>query len=214
MVAILLILGSYLLGAIPFGLLIARWKGGIDIREHGSRNVGATNVVRTLGKPIGYTVFACDVLKGLVPVLVGRALAQEAGATDWRFSLPMACGVSAILGHVFPIYLGFRGGKGVATMFGVFLGVAWATTLIAGAFWLVIYFTTRVVALASIVMALAFPPTLVALERDAVLEQRLDVFVATIALALLVLVRHRSNIIRMVRGEENAFRKKDPLEGS
>ncbi len=208
MVALLLIAGSYLLGAVPFGLLVARWAAGIDIRDHGSGNVGATNVVRTLGKKIGYSVFVCDVLKGLVPVLLARRLEGAAGAAEWVPSLPLLCGVAAILGHVFPVYLRFKGGKGVATMFGVFLGVAWTATLIAGAAWLTAYGVSRIVALASVLMAVTFPVSVYLLDPGAALGSRLDVFVATLLLAALIVVRHRSNIARLLKGEEFAFGKK------
>jgi glycerol-3-phosphate acyltransferase PlsY len=205
LLAVLAILCSYLLGAVPFGLLIARWRAGIDIRQHGSGNVGATNVVRVLGKPAGYLAFGCDVFKGLVPVLIAKALQLPAG-----FDLPLACGIAAIAGHVFPVYLRFRGGKGVATTFGAFLGLAPLATLITGAVWLVLFKLTRVVAVASLGLALAFPLSIYLVDPEEALDENRGIFVTSIVLATLIILRHRANISRLFKGEELGFGRKEP----
>src|SRR5215510_2681621 len=140
-----LLLGSYLLGAVPFALLIGLAKG-VDIRKSGSGNVGATNLSRALGRSWGISAFALDFLKGLLPVL---AVGWAGGGRPWAGlaepHVRMAAGAIAILGHVFPVYLRFRGGKGVATSFGALTGLAFWAALAAGAVWLLVYVATRTV---------------------------------------------------------------------
>ncbi|MBL7222990.1 MAG: glycerol-3-phosphate 1-O-acyltransferase PlsY, partial [Candidatus Brocadiae bacterium] len=142
-------LASYLLGAVPFGLLAGLLKG-IDIRQQGSGNIGATNAMRVLGKPVGILVHALDIGKGFAAsfVLAGVFCGWDDAL---RATFGIVCGCAAILGHVFPVYLKFRGGKGMATSLGVFLGLAWLPTLIAAILWLVVRQITRYVSVASMV---------------------------------------------------------------
>jgi len=181
---------SYVLGSVPTGLWLGLWLRKMDIREHGSKNIGATNTMRVLGKKLGALALAGDVAKGLVPVLVFARLG------DWAH-LPLACGLAAILGHTFSLFLRFKGGKGVATSTGVFLALA-PLPMLAGAvvFGLVVA-ATRMLSAGSItgaaaVCAAAF---LVPLSTP--------VRLVAAAVALLVIVKHRTNIKRMLRGEEN-----------
>jgi glycerol-3-phosphate acyltransferase PlsY len=211
---------GYLLGAIPFGLLIGLAKG-IDIRKQGSGNIGATNVGRILGRKWGYICFVLDVAKGLVPVLwAGAFLRRTAEMTTSDGTLSqlgqlawLAMGAGCILGHIFSVYLRFRGGKGVATSLGVILGV-WPyftlTAVVVLAIWVGIWGMWRYVSLASITAAVAFPIAFVALILR--LEQwafadLIVLFVFSCLIAVLVVVRHRSNITRLLAGTENRGQK-------
>ncbi len=199
---------AYLLGAVPFGLILCRAIKGVDIREHGSRNIGATNAARVCGLPFFFATFALDFGKGLAPVLAGAALARwwladvmDAGpvlSVEW---LAVVYGVAAILGHTFPVYVGFRGGKAVATSFGVFVALAPWAALIAFGTWAVVFLAFRYVSLASMLGAVAAPAAYAALHGGA-LGERLPVLLFAVVVAVLVVARHRANIGRLVRGEE------------
>lgn len=189
---------SYIVGATPFGYFAGRMKG-IDIRQHGSGNIGATNVLRVLGKGVGLPVFALDLLKGLLPVLVVGWL------TNHNAPAQLAAGLGAILGHMFTFWLGFKGGKGIATSAGVLFGLMWLPALIVIAVWAVLFFSTKYVAVASIGAALALPPACWCRYGVGPL------FWFTVVIAALAIFRHRSNIQRLLDGSENRFgRKKDP----
>jgi len=201
---------AYGFGSIPFGLLIGLAKG-VDIREHGSRNIGATNCGRVLGRAYGLACLALDMVKGAAPVMAaglwfdlssGEAVA--ASAMWWWMGVAGA----AVLGHVFPIWLGFRGGKGVATAFGVLLG-AWPyltlPALAAMGTWLIFTSTLRYVSLASMMAALALPGYVafagaLAGWPSATAQPLLAV---TAGLAVLVVLRHRGNVVRLCRGVES-----------
>ena len=205
------LLGAYLLGAVPFGLLIG-WARGVDIRQLGSGNVGATNVGRVLGKPLGIACFALDVGKGLGPVLSYHAagVAPEiAGDTRWLGAvLWLAVGVTAVLGHVFPVWLKFRGGKGVATSLGALLGyypVLTVPALAAAAVWFAVTKATAYVGLASVTAAVAMPVFAVAfgllIGRD---PGEVGVYGGACGLlAILVVARHRGNLARLRAGTED-----------
>jgi len=194
MTAWLLVVVSYLLGAIPTGYLAGRLTRGIDIREHGSGNPGATNTFRVLGPRIAAPVMLLDLLKGFIPTAL---FVQWDGRDLWSWAL--VYGAAAIIGHVFPIYLRFKGGKGVATATGVFLALAPVAVGITLVVWLITLRLSRMVSLASIMGALTL---LVAL---AFLEQRPAVLGLGIAVACFVIFAHRSNIGRIMRGEEYRF---------
>jgi glycerol-3-phosphate acyltransferase PlsY len=204
-------LGGYLAGSIPFGLLVARMKG-VDIRKAGSGNIGATNVGRVLGKRWGYLCFFLDVMKGLIPVLgfgiyFGRDASLRGLQIIW---LCVAC--AAIMGHVFNIWLGFKGGKGVATAFGVVLGVFPYFTyagLAAFAVWIIVTLATRYVSVGSIVAAVAFVPLFAAFNLPLENVEKLaplGMFAA--AMACLIIIKHRGNIKRLLNGTENKIGKK------
>jgi glycerol-3-phosphate acyltransferase PlsY len=200
-VAIGLILVSYLLGAIPVGLLLARLKG-VDIRRVGSGNIGATNVFRSVSKPLGMVTFAADALKGFVPAfvfpIIGKMLDPDFQALE---NLGLVCGCAAFAGHNWPVYLGFKGGKGVATSAGVLLGVAPAAVGIGLAVWVALLLASRIVSAASIGAAVAVPAAGWWLYggRGRVLPITLTV------LGALVIWRHRSNIQRLLAGTEHRF---------
>jgi glycerol-3-phosphate acyltransferase PlsY len=189
---------SYLLGAVPFGLLIG-FSRGIDIRKVGSGNIGATNVMRSVGKPWGIATFIADAIKGFVPAfLFPRWVQADPGLAGVIF------GFAAILGHNFPIYLKFKGGKGVATSAGAVLGIAPLAVLIGLVTWAAFFFSTRYVSLASIVTAIVIPAVSWVLYRGGgiLLPSALTV------LGLLIVIRHRSNIQRLLNGTENRFTRK------
>ncbi len=182
---------AYLLGAIPFGLVLGKAFRGVDIREHGSRNLGATNALRVLGPRLGALTVALDFGKGLAPVLLAPAGAPA-----------LAAGIAAIVGHVFPIYLRFRGGKGVATAAGVFAGLAPLPAAAAIATFAATVALTRYVSLGSILAALALPPAVAVLAPGASLADRAPLLAAALAVSAVVLVRHRGNVSRLRAGTE------------
>jgi acyl phosphate:glycerol-3-phosphate acyltransferase len=189
---------AYIAGSIPSAYLAGKWRG-IDLRQHGSGNLGATNVVRVLGIRIGALVFIVDTLKGFLPVFFLPALT---GAAQPEL-ISLAVGGAAIIGHVRPVFLlGQKGGKGVATAGGVFLGVAWLPAIIAFAVWIVVFATSRYVSVASLSAALALPFAF--FFSGVPLSD--PVFIASIIVALFVFFTHRANIGRLRRGEEHRFK--------
>ena len=203
------IAAGYLCGSLPFGLLIAKARG-VDIRRVGSGNIGATNVGRALGRPWGVLCLTLDLLKGLVPVLycgavMGLLIDRPSAADAWRW---LAVALAAVLGHVYPIWLRGRGGKGVATGLGVMLGLwPWMTlpAAVAVVLWLIIALTLRYAGLASVVAALSLPLVvfITDLMRDGADSQAAHPFlIVTALMALLVVWRHRSNLARTLAGTE------------
>jgi glycerol-3-phosphate acyltransferase PlsY len=201
---VLSLLAGYLLGAVPFGLLAARMKG-VDIRHHGSGNIGATNVWRVCGWRYGLPVFVLDVLKGLAAVLASRWIAGRfEGDPSWAGILAaMAC----ILGHSFPVWLGFKGGKGVATSLGVFMGLMPLPSLAALALWGIAFKAAGYVSLASIVAAVALPLFAAGAQYAGCGCGWPAVGFAGVA-AGLVVARHRANIERLRAGTESRFTRK------
>jgi glycerol-3-phosphate acyltransferase PlsY len=181
----------------------------VDIRREGSGNIGATNLSRALGRRWGIAAFLLDYAKGLLPVLAAQLLplGLEPGT---RGHLALGCGAAAVAGHLFPLYLGFRGGKGVATTFGVMTALAWVASLAAGFLWLALYLGTRIVSVASLAAALCLPAAvwLSHLGRPFAEYAGLEIFAGLLAAA--IVLRHRSNIARLLRGEEHGFRKPSP----
>jgi len=214
--AILILVASaligYLLGGIPSGLLVGRARG-VDLRTAGSRNIGATNAFRVLGPKWGALVFALDALKGYLATLAPRLIAT---APPGSFPPPMVAaltgGLAAILGHVFTPWLRFRGGRGVATSLGVFLGIAPIPTLIAFAIWILLVRISRRVSVGSIIAAAAYPFLVFELAPPATNRGVLTGVAA--AVALLVLARHLPNMRRLLNGTEppifGAARKEGP----
>jgi glycerol-3-phosphate acyltransferase PlsY len=195
---------SYLIGSIPFGVFAGQFVG-IDIRQHGSKNIGATNVLRTLGKQYGIAVFLADALKGLIAV---RLAVWFAGADPfYRNSLGILAAVFVVIGHSFPIWLRFRGGKGVATSGGACLGLLPAPTLIAGIVWIMVFFAFRYVSVASIA-AIAVLPVVVWVLSDRGNPPDNLVFGFSVFIAVLVIWRHWENIVRLARGTEPRFKRK------
>jgi glycerol-3-phosphate acyltransferase PlsY len=193
--AALWLLGSYLVGAIPTGYLAGRLFRGIDLREHGSKNLGATNVYRTLGWRYAVPVGLFDIAKGAVPVLVLAPQASEAQL------FALACGIAAILGHVFSVFVRFRGGKGVATAAGVMLGLTPLALGVALLGWLLVVALSGYVSLASIAAAAMFPVAVYLLERP----DRPEVLWLDALVAAAIIWLHRANIRRLLNGTESRF---------
>jgi len=191
---------AYLLGAIPFGLLIARAKG-VDIRTVGSGNIGATNVFRALGKWWGLLAFACDALKGFIPASVFPLLAKTMGASGGGVVLPLVCACLTIAGHNWPVYLRFKGGKGVATSVGALVGLAPMAAVIGLLTWALVFVATRYVSAASIAASIMVAGAVwfFYAETGVLLPSVLTV------LCGLVIWRHKSNIQRLIHGSENRF---------
>ena len=204
MIYVITLLVSYLIGSIPFGVIAGR-LAGIDIREHGSKNIGATNVLRTLGKRYGIAVFLADAFKGLVAV----RLAVWLGGPDSfsRNSLGILAALFVVIGHSFPVWLWFRGGKGVATSGGACLGLLPLPTLIGGLIWIVVFLAFRYVSVAS-VAAIASLPLLVLLLSGRGNSPNYLMFGFSVFIAILVTWRHRENIGRLARGREPRFNRK------
>jgi len=204
---VLFVAGAYLAGSIPFGYWAGKLKG-IDIRQHGSGNIGATNVIRVLGKGIGIPVFILDMLKGFLPTLLAQQDLPAFGAsTELATLIAVCCAAASVLGHNFTPWLGFKGGKGVATSAGALLGLApWA--LLAGmVMWLLVFKVSRYVALASIMAAIFIPLTMAIMMASA--HQWNGILLGLgVALCLMVIIRHRSNISRLMAGTENRFEPK------
>ena len=188
----LLVLAAYLLGSIPNGLLIARLKG-IDLQKVGSGNIGATNVFRCVGKGWGIAAFVLDAVKGFVPAYVFPRLMEAAPA--W---LGLACGIAAVAGHNWPVWLKFKGGKGVSTSAGMLLGIAPAAVGIGFLVFAITVALTRFVSLGSILAAIAVPTAYILLNGTG---NKL-LAGALIVMGLLVIFKHRANIRRLLKGEE------------
>ena len=186
-----ILIGSYLLGSIPFGVIIVKaWKG-IDIRQYGSRNIGATNAMRVVGSWQAFAVvLAVDALKGLIPVYVGR---QVSSSNDW---LAVACGLAAIVGHSTSVFLRFRGGKAVATSLGVIIGLTPPVAAIGFGLWLILVALTKYVSVGSIVTTLTILPLMFAFDYP------LPVKIFGVVASIFVLLKHKSNISRLIQGKE------------
>jgi len=193
--AALWLLASYLLGAIPTSYLVSRFIAGIDLRKQGSGNLGATNLYRVLGWKYALPVALFDIAKGAIPVLVVAPRASDSQL------FAMACGVAAIVGHVFSVFVGFKGGKGVATAAGVMLGLTPLALGAAALVWAVVVLLTGYVSLGSIAAALVLPVAVYLLE-DSVRPELLWV---DIAIAVGVILLHRRNIQRLLKGTEHRF---------
>ena len=192
---------SYLIGGIPFGYIIAIAKG-IDIRKHGSGNIGASNVGRILGRKYGIIIFVLDLLKGFVSVLFIPVFVSTLHfPTTSGDLLVILCGLCAIFGHVFPVYLGFKGGKAVATSFGVFIWLAPLSLAIAMVIWIVTVIVFRYVSLGSIIGSLSIFGCIIVLESDP-FGSGLYLTCLSVVVATLIIVRHRTNIQRIVSGTE------------
>jgi len=178
---------GYLLGSIPFGFIITRAAGLGDVRKIGSGNIGATNVLRTGKKGLAALTLLLDALKGTIAVLVAGLYGPEAAA---------AAGFGAFLGHLFPVWLGFKGGKGVATYLGILIGMAWQGAIVFAVAWLLVAFATRYSSLAALVAAVCVPIALYIFGH--ILPAELF-----IVLSLLVFLKHRANIARLIQGNES-----------
>lgn len=197
---------GYFLGSCPNGYLVSRARG-IDIRKHGSGNIGATNVLRVFGKKWGYLVFALDALKGFVAVRLAFAIGAMMIGPAQRELVGIVAGLACILGHTFPVWLRFRGGKGVATSAGVLLGLMPLAVFSVLAVWIILFKVTRYVSVASIGAAAALPLFVIAYQRLGLLTGA-SLLPFSILIAGVVVWRHRSNMQRLLHGKEQRFGQK------
>jgi glycerol-3-phosphate acyltransferase PlsY len=210
-----LVPAAYLLGSVPFGLVVGLSKG-VDVRKAGSGNIGATNVGRLLGKRFFFLVFILDMLKGLIPMLLAAAIARQSPGSQTTYELVLLVGFAAILGHMFSVFLRFKGGKGVATSAGVVLGL-WPYYTLAGALaigaFIITVFITRYISVGSIVAAGVFPVAYLAIglarEWDP-LGRQLPLLVFAVLVAGMIVYKHRSNIARLRAGTESRLGSKQP----
>ena len=198
---------AYLLGSLPTGYIAGRLVG-VDIRKVGSGNVGATNVTRVLGKRFGYPVFLVDFAKGLAAVMLAVIMAKAAQSSAQFVDLCAAIGaICSLMGHSYSIWLGFRGGKGVATLMGALFGINWITALIVYVVWIVVFEATRYVSLASIAAAVALPIAVAIMLFLKELPTPIPLYFS-FCLGAIVVLRHRSNLSRLVKGTEPRFVRK------
>ena len=195
------VIGGYLLGSIPFGLIAAKLGGQGDIRSIGSGNIGATNVLRTGRKDLALITLLGDGGKGAVAVFVAWLLTRNAG-TQAQATLTALAGGSAFLGHLFPVWLGFKGGKGVATFFGTLLAAAWPVGVAAGATWIAMAFLFRISSLAALTAAALAPIYVFLLDRP------YPIAVMALFMGVLIYIRHKDNIGRLLKGVEPKIGKK------
>jgi acyl phosphate:glycerol-3-phosphate acyltransferase len=201
--AIVCCLIAFVVGGIPFGYLAGRYVLHDDIRSHGSGNIGATNVARVIGWKWGAIVLVLDAIKGLVPTLAAQLVLKSRLDPDRLLLVVIATGVCTIAGHMYPVWLRLRGGKGVATAMGVVVVISPIATVIAVGIFLLVALSTRIVALASIAASLSFSVTqLFLLGKTAVSLPKLPLTLFSVIVPVMIVWRHRANIARIWRGEE------------
>jgi glycerol-3-phosphate acyltransferase PlsY len=196
---ILLFITAYLLGSIPNAVWIGKMLHGIDVREMGSKNAGATNTIRVLGWKAGLPVLLLDILKGFLAVNLIRIYDLYVPGTKDFVNLQLTLGAFAVLGHIFPIFAGFKGGKGVASLFGIILAIVPFPTLIAFAIFLVILFTTGYVSLSSIITGFSFPILIMFVFKTTIPS----LIIFSLIVAVLLMLTHQKNIERLIRKEES-----------
>ena len=189
--AFIVMLLSYLIGYFSSAYFLGKMSRNIDIRSYGSGNAGATNALRVLGKKIGALTFFLDFIKGIIAVFIGTAI--------FGFTGSLLAGILVVLGHNWPVFLGFKGGKGVATSFGVLLALNWQTALLCFLIGAIVIIVTKYVSLGSIIAAISAPIIIV------LATQSIDkyLYITIVILALLSISRHKANILRLCKGEEN-----------
>jgi glycerol-3-phosphate acyltransferase PlsY len=196
---IIVLLAGYLLGSLPTAVWVGKYKYNIDIREHGSFNAGATNTFRVLGKKAGTLVLLVDVFKGAFAVLMPFFLFDYGWSSDNLIQLKIVAGIAAVLGHIFPIFAKFNGGKGVATSLGVVIGLHPLAALICLGIFLVAFIISNYVSLGAILAAVSFPIII----QFIFLNQNLSLRYFSIVLSIAVIAAHRKNISRLINGTEN-----------
>ena len=205
--AIYIIVGiiAYLIGSINFSVLISKKMAGFDVREKGSGNAGTTNMLRSVGKKAAAITLICDILKGVISIVIAIIVGNIAKNLDRELLLQIA-GIAVVLGHTFPIFFGFKGGKGVATSLGILLLINWQIGLICLVFALLVMALTRMVSLGSIMAAVLFPVLTIFIttgDNSHYLVNEGNYIIFGIAMAVFVIFNHRSNLKRIYKGEEN-----------
>ncbi|MGN1384086.1 MAG: glycerol-3-phosphate 1-O-acyltransferase PlsY [Clostridia bacterium] len=191
---------SYLIGSINFSIIISKKVAGFDVREKGSGNAGTTNMLRTVGKKAALITLVCDILKGVVSILLALLIGKIAKDANNAILVQIA-GILVIIGHTFPIFFKFKGGKGVATAVGVLLTTNWQIGLICLIFGLVLIALTRMVSLGSITAAILFPILILFIKSNYIVEG--NYFIYSLIIAVMVVFNHRENVKRLLNGTEN-----------
>lgn len=191
---------AYLLGSIPTAVWVGKAWYGVDVREHGSKNAGATNTFRVLGKKPGIFVLLVDIVKGILavvlPVLIWNQVEDNGVMTSDRLQIIAA--VSAVVGHIFPVFAGFKGGKGVATSLGIIIGILPLSAAMCLGIFIIVFIASKYVSLSAICGAICFPFSVLILQPE-----RVEMFYFSIVLSIAVILAHKKNIRRLLKGEEN-----------
>jgi len=195
----LIVIGAYLLGSIPSAVWIGKATKGIDVREHGSKNAGATNTMRVLGVKTGIPVLLVDVFKGFAAVSLALLSPVFESGTNAFVNFQLALGAASVIGHVFPVFAGFRGGKGVATIVGILLALHWQATLVAIVVFFICLFISKYVSLSSLTMSLSFPVSVIFIFKT----DSITLKIFSIAVCVLLFITHRKNISRLLHGKES-----------
>ena len=202
LVYILIAIAAYLIGSVNFSVLISKKMAGFDVRTKGSGNAGTTNVLRTIGKKAAAITLVADILKGVVSIIIAVILGKIASNSDKALLVQIA-GIAVILGHTFPIFFEFKGGKGVATSLGILLVTNWQIGLICLVFAIVLMVITKMVSVGSIGAAILFPVLTLFITENYIVTEGSGYFVYSIIIALIVAFNHRANIKRLIEGKEN-----------
>lgn len=197
---ILVALIAYLIGSISFSVIFTKKIAGFDVREKGSKNAGSTNVLRTAGKGVAALTLVCDILKGVIAVLIAIGIGKMDNSTHIEYLVQIA-GLMVVLGHTFPVFFGFKGGKGVATSLGIILLTNWQIGLICLVFALTLIILTRMVSLGSVAAAILFPILTIFIAENYIVPGDYRIF--GVLLGIFVCFNHRSNINRLLHGTEN-----------
>ena len=205
-VYILMAIVAYLIGSVNFSVIFSKKFAGFDVREKGSGNAGSTNMLRSVGKGPAALTLVCDILKGVVTILLAIGIGKIADASVKKEILVQISGIFVVIGHTFPAYFGFRGGKGVATSLGILLLVNWQIGLICLVFGLVIMIVTRMVSLGSVLTAILFPILTIFITDNYIVKGNYILF--GIVMAAIVIFNHRANIKRIYNGEEHRIGEK------
>lgn len=205
---VVMLIIAYLIGSINFSILISKKKAGYDIREKGSGNAGTTNMLRNLGKKYAAITLICDILKGVVSIVIAIIIGKILGGNTNAALLVQIAGLAVVLGHTFPIFFGFKGGKGVATSLGILLITNWQIGLICLVFGIVLIALTRMVSLGAIAAAVLFPILTLFIGENYYIVPSFSglgngYFIFSVILAVIVIFNHRTNIKRILNGSEN-----------
>lgn len=204
-VYILMAIVAYLIGSVNFSIIFSKKFAGFDVREKGSGNAGTTNMLRSAGKGLAALTLVCDVLKGVVAVFLAFLISKISSDTSPEVVVQIA-GIFAVIGHTFPVYFGFKGGKGVATSLGILLIINWQIGLICLVFALFVMVLTRTVSLGSIMAAVLFPVLTIFIAVDSnshYIVKEGNYIIFGIIMAIIVIFNHRENLVRIMKGEEN-----------
>ena len=197
-ISILIVICAYLLGSVPSAVWIGKAIKGVDVREHGSKNAGAANTMRVLGVKTGIPVLFIDVVKGFAAVTLALLSPAFEAGTNVFVNFQLALGAAVVLGHVFPVFAGFRGGKGVATIVGILLALHWQATLVAIVVFFITLFIGKYVSLGSLMMGLSYPVSVIFIFKT----DSISLKIFAIAIPILLIITHRKNISRLLSGKE------------